>query len=71
MQFTIVIEGDERGGFSAYVPALEGVVATGRTEQLVRSRIESGIAYHISKLRESGREIPPPSVHIYQVELAL
>jgi len=71
MEFFIVVEGDKRTGYSAYVPALEGVYATGRTERLVHSRIASGIAYHISKLREAGQSIPNPSARVYQIDVAV
>jgi predicted RNase H-like HicB family nuclease len=60
MQFTAIIEGDDRRGYSAYVPDLEGVVATGSTEDLTKERIKSGISYHLAKLRAAGEPSPQP-----------
>jgi len=71
MEFFIVVEGDERTGYSAYVPSLEGVYATGRTERVVRSRISSGIAYHIAKLREAGQPVPTPPARVIQIDVAV
>ncbi len=71
MQFAVVIEGDERGGFSAYVPSLDGVYATGASEEIVKDRITSGIAFHIAQLRSAGDLIPPSSSHVLNVEVAV
>lgn len=65
-----VMEGDTTGGgYSAYSPAVPGVYATGRTENVVRKRMASGIAFHYRQLRSSGES--PPETHIKTYTLAV
>ena len=69
MEFTVIIEGDDRRGYSAYVPDLEGVVATGSTEHLTRERIKSGMSYHLAKLRAAGETPPRPKSKAIHLEV--
>ncbi len=71
MRFTVIIEGDRDGGFSAYVPDLEGVVATGPTEAITRARIASGIEFHAAKLRAAGQTVPPARSKAIRLEIAV
>jgi predicted RNase H-like HicB family nuclease len=69
MRYAIVIE-NAGGNYSAYVPDLQGCIATGdslaSTEQAIREAIES----HLDGLREDGTQIPPPSSRVDYVEVA-
>jgi predicted RNase H-like HicB family nuclease len=65
VEYTIVLEGSRGKGFSAFSPDVPGVVATGKTETVVRKRIASGIAWHIKLLKESGTELPRPQTKVY------
>jgi len=58
--YAVVIEG-EPGCFSAYVPALPGCVATGRTVEQIEDRIRNAIRMHIESLRAHGEPVPEPS----------
>jgi predicted RNase H-like HicB family nuclease len=58
--YAVIIEG-ERGAFSAYVPALPGCVATGRTVEQTEVRIRDAIRLHIDSLRAHGESVPEPS----------
>jgi predicted RNase H-like HicB family nuclease len=58
--YAVVIEG-EPGSFSAYVPALPGCVATGRTVEQAEDRIREAIRMHIESLRAHGEPVPEPS----------
>ena len=58
--YAVVIEG-EPGSFSAYVPALPGCVATGRTFEQIEDRIREAIRLHIESLRAHGEPVPEPS----------
>jgi predicted RNase H-like HicB family nuclease len=58
--YAVVIEG-ELGSFSAYVPALPGCVATGRTVDQTEDRIRDAIRMHIESLRAHGEPVPEPS----------
>ena len=61
--YAVVIEGDP-GSFSAYVPALPGCIATGRT---LEQRIREAIRLHIESLRAHGEPVPEPSTATVRV----
>ena len=58
--YAVIIEGD-RGSFSAYVPALPGCIATGRTLEQTEQRIREALHLHIESLRAHGEPVPEPS----------
>ncbi len=72
MDYTVIIEGSPQEGFGAYSPDVPGVVATGKTEALVRKRIASGLKMHLEWLRRAGDEIPRPNTKAYlqHIEIA-
>lgn len=59
-RYTIIIEA-AGGNFSAYVPALQGCVATGSDPAETEVAIRDAIQFHLQGLREDGPPIPPPS----------
>ena len=69
MRYAIVIEQAE-GGYSAYVPDLPGCVATGRSVEVVASRIKGAIAMHLEGLRADDLPVPPASSRVDYVEVA-
>lgn len=71
MEYTIIIEGGAGEGFSAFSPDVPGVVATGRTEALVRKRIASGIACHLKWLQDSGDPVPIPTTKAYKERIPI
>lgn len=71
MDYTVIIEGIEGEGFSAFSPDIPGVVATGETEAEVRERMASGIAFHLGMLRQAGDEIPRPTTTAYVQHIEL
>ena len=58
--YAMIIEG-EPGSFSAYVPALPGCVATGRSVEQAEQRIRDAIRLHIDSLRSHGEPVPEPT----------
>lgn len=48
-------------GFSAYVPDLSGVGATGRTRVIVKRNIFEAIQFHLEGLKEENISIPKAS----------
>ena len=58
--YAMIIEG-EPGSFSAYVPALPGCVATGRSVEQAEQRIRDAIRLHIDSLRSHGESVPAPT----------
>jgi predicted RNase H-like HicB family nuclease len=69
-QYAIVIEGDGSTNYSAYVPDLPGVVATGETLEECEAEIREAIAFHIEGLRIAGEPVPPATSHVAIVTVA-
>ncbi len=57
-QYAIVIEADGSTNYSAYVPDLPGVVATGDTLEEAETAMREAIEFHIEGLR-----LARPSAH--------
>jgi predicted RNase H-like HicB family nuclease len=57
-------------GHSAYVPDLQGCVATGSTFEDVERNIRETIEFHLEGLKEDGLPIPMPSSSVDYVEVA-
>ena len=55
--------------WAAYVPDLDGCVATGRTREEVEHRIREAIELHIDGMREDGLPIPEPTSETGVVEV--
>jgi len=58
--YLVIYEQAEGGGWGAYSPDVEGVVAVGQTREEVEARISEALSAHLVCLRESGRPIPEP-----------
>jgi predicted RNase H-like HicB family nuclease len=60
-QYVAIIERDEEGGYSAWVPDLPGVVAAASSYDEVVNLIREAVEFHLEGLREDGDPIPPPA----------
>ena len=69
MRYAVVIE-NAGPNFSAYVPDLQGCVATGASIDEVQREIREAIELHLEGMREDGDPIPPPSSSVQYVEIA-
>ncbi len=58
MRKYLVIYEKTKTGYSAYVPDLPGVIATGKTKPIVEKNICSAIQFHIEGLKEEKMRIP-------------
>ena len=58
MRKYLVIYAKTKTGYSAYVPDLPGVIATGKTKAIVEKNIFSAIQFHIEGLKEEKMRIP-------------
>lgn len=58
MRKYLVIYEKTKTGYSAYVPDLPGVIATGKTKAMVKKNIFSAIQFHIEGLKEENMRIP-------------
>ncbi len=56
--FSVVLEPDADGGYTAIVPALPGVVTEGETIAESLANVQDAIRLCIEDLREQGLEIP-------------
>lgn len=69
MRYAIVIEKAENN-FAAYVPDLQGCVATGKTKKETEQQIREAIEIHLRGMREDGLAIPEPSSEVEYVDIA-
>ena len=69
MKYAVVIEQAD-SNYSAYVPDLQGCVATGSTLEDVERNIREAIQFHLEGLKEDGLSIPVPSSSVDYVEVA-
>ena len=69
MKFEVVIE-KARPSLSAYVPALQGCIATGTSASRIEQLIREAISFHLHGLREDSIKMPEPSCAVGCVELA-
>jgi predicted RNase H-like HicB family nuclease len=58
MEFTIVIQKAEEGGFWAEVPALPGCYSQGETVEETMENIREAIEGHVEALRQEGQGVP-------------
>jgi predicted RNase H-like HicB family nuclease len=70
MRYGYVIE-KSKTGFAAYVPDLPGCIATGKTKQLVRRRIQEAVEIHLKSMIEDGDPIPEPTSQCEYLEVQL
>lgn len=54
----LVVYEKTKTGFSAYVPDLAGVIATGKTRAIVEKNIFDAIQFHLEGLKEEKIRIP-------------
>jgi predicted RNase H-like HicB family nuclease len=60
-QYVAIIERDEAGGYSAWVPDLPGVIAAASTYDECLRLIREAVPFHLEGLREDGEPIPAPA----------
>ena len=69
MKYAVVIERAD-SNYSAYVPDLQGCVATGSTIEEVERKIREAIEFHLEGLKEDGLSAPIPSSSVEYIEVA-
>jgi predicted RNase H-like HicB family nuclease len=58
MRYTVVLEDEADGGYSASVPALPGCRSQGDTRDEALANIREAIELYVEALREAGEPIP-------------
>jgi predicted RNase H-like HicB family nuclease len=60
MKYKVIIETQEAGGYTVYVPSLPGCVSQGKTTEEAMTNIKEAIEVYLESLRD--RRIPLPQV---------
>ena len=70
--YTIVVEPEETGGYSVFVPALPGCFTRGDTLEECRENAAEAIGVHIAGLMADGEEVPEEhgEAHLLTVTVA-
>ena len=58
-------------GFSSYVPDLPGCVATASTLEETRLLMREAIEFHVEGMRMNGEQVPEPTLHVEELEVAV
>ena len=67
----LVIFEKSSNGYGAYAPDLPGCIATGRTLEKTRARMQEAVELHLKSMREDGDPIPKPThVAVDMLEVA-
>ncbi|MGH2484522.1 MAG: type II toxin-antitoxin system HicB family antitoxin [Ktedonobacterales bacterium] len=69
LRYVIVVEPGDHN-YSAYVPDVPGVVATGATVGEVTDMLREALEFHLEGLQLAGEPIPQPSVIASAVDVA-
>ena len=64
LSYHVILEREEQGTYSAYVPALPGCFSQGDTVEEALQNSREAIECHIESLRKDGLPIPNPSDEI-------
>lgn len=59
--YLVVYERAEDGGWGAYLPDIDGVVALGRTREEVEDGMRVALGAYLDWLKERGETAPAPS----------
>jgi predicted RNase H-like HicB family nuclease len=65
MRFKVVLEPQEEGGYTVYVPSLPGCVSQGETVQEAMTNIKEAMELYLESLRE--RKLPIPKIEEREV----
>lgn len=68
--FTVIIEPEAEGGFSAWVPDLPGCASQGETQDEALANIREAIACHLEGLLADGLQVPSRRTRIESVEVS-
>jgi predicted RNase H-like HicB family nuclease len=68
MKYLIVVE-KTNTGFSAYLPDVDGCVATGKTKEKVMITMQEALEFHFEGLQLSKQSLPKPQAYSDYVEV--
>jgi predicted RNase H-like HicB family nuclease len=67
MNYKIVLEPQEEGGYTVYVPSLPGCVSQGETVEESMANIKEAIIVYLESFKERGINLP----HVEEREVAV
>lgn len=67
MQYTVILEPEADGGFSASVPDLPGCASQGDTYEEAVANIAEAITCHIESMKLDGLPVPAPRARVETV----
>jgi predicted RNase H-like HicB family nuclease len=67
--YAVVVEHEEDGRYSVYVPDLPGCASMGDTYEEAISNVREAVACHLEGLRIDGLPVPPPRAHFTMVDV--
>ena len=70
MRYGFLLE-KSKTGYSGYVPDLPGCIATGKTRQQLRERLQAAIELHLKSMIADGDPIPKPAAKLEYIEVKL
>lgn len=68
MKYAVIYE-KTGTGYSAYAPDLPGCIATGRTFDMTKKRMEKAIEIHLAAMYADGDLIPDPTTQADYIEI--
>ena len=69
VKYAVVIE-KAQNNYAAYVPDLDGCIATGKTIEETERMIQKAIELHLRAMKEIGEPIPEPTSLAREVEVS-
>ena len=69
--FKVILQKEEDGGYSVYVPALPGCASQGETEQEAMANIKEAIDLYLESLKEEHLPVPREDFILRDVEVTV
>ena len=70
LNFTVILEKEAKGGYSAYVPALPGCASQGETRGQAVKNIKEAIDLYLWSLKEDGMPLPKRDLEFETIRIA-
>ena len=68
--YTVVLEHEEDGRYSVYIPDLPGCASMGRTKKEAMANIREALACYLEGLKKLGRPVPKPRASFQTLRIA-
>ncbi len=71
LEYDVVFEEAEEGGYTAYVPALPGCISEGDTFEEAKKNITEAISVYLESIAKEGEEIIPQGKSFFIGKVAI